>query len=337
MNIPVWKKKEVERLIELLKESPVIAVVDIEGIPALQLQQMRAKLRDTLVLTVSRNTLIQRALEKVKEEKENIEDLENHLSGQTALIATEMNPFKLFNRMEDTKTNAPASGGEVAPSNIKVQKGNTPFKPGPIVGDLQKVGIPASIESGKVMIKKTRIVVKEGEVISADLAKMLTRLDINPIIVGLNLRIVYEDGTLFDRDTLDVDPSEIKEDIKRCIGEAFNLSVFAAYPTKENITTLLQKTHMDAFSLAMNSDMIVEETLELKLSEAQMKMLALAAKLDPASLDPELLEMLGIEVEQDEKVDEEDVSDNEEKVDEEDVSDNDENNNENEEDSSDNE
>ena len=313
-EIPVWKKKEVERLTDLLKNSPVIAVVDIEGIPALQLQQMRAKLRGNLVFTVSRNTLIERALEIVEDEKENIGQIQDHLSGQTALIATDMNPFKLFNRMEDTKTNAPASGGETAPSDIKVQKGNTPFKPGPIVGDLQKVGIPASIQAGKVVINKTKVVVKEGEVISQDLAKMLTRLEINPIIVGLNLRIVYEEGMLFDRDTLDVDPSQIKADITRCVQNSFNLSVFAAYPTKDNIITLFQKAHMDAFSLAFNTDMIVEETLKLKLSEAQTKMLALAAKLDPNCLDPELMDALGIKHEKKETVKEdndEGSSDNE--------------------------
>ena len=45
--------------------------------------------------------------------------------------------------MEATKTPAPASGGELAIEDIVIKEGETSFKPGPIVGDLQKAGIPA--------------------------------------------------------------------------------------------------------------------------------------------------------------------------------------------------
>ncbi len=294
-EIPVWKKDEVEKLTELLRTSPVVAVVDIEGIPAFQFQQIRSKLRGIIDLTISRNTFIERALDKVVEEREGIDRLKEHLSGQTALVATDINPFKLFNRMEATKTNAPASGGEIAPENIKVMKGNTPFKPGPVVGELQKVGIPASIQSGKVVINKTKVVVKKGEVIDSDLAKMLTRLDINPVIVGLNLRVAYENGTLFDKEILDVNPEEFLDAIKKCAGDAFSLSVNASYPTRDNIRILLSKASKDAFSLAMNSDMIVRETIKLKLSEAHMRMLALSKKLDRDALDDHILKALDMD------------------------------------------
>ncbi len=317
-EIPVWKKEEVKRLTSLLKTSTVIAVVDIEGIPAFQFQQIRSKLRGIIDLTVSRNTLIERALDELVDEKEGIDKLKEHLSGQTALVSTDINPFKLFNRMEATKTNAPASGGEVAPENIKVQKGNTPFKPGPVVGELQKVGIPASIQSGKVVISKTKVVVKKGDVINSDLAKMLTRLDINPVVVGLNLRVVYEDGNIYYKDVLDVDPEDFLRDIKRCANEALSLSVNIAYPTDENIRILLSKASKDAFSLAMNSNMIVEDTIKLKLSKAHMNMLSLSKKLDHKALDKDILKALDME----EKIEKDEVNnENDEKESEKDIND----------------
>ena len=58
-----------------------------------------------------------------------------------------------------------------------IKQGDTSFKPGPIVGELQKVGIPAAIESGKVVIKSDKLLVKEGETISAEVAQMLTKLE----------------------------------------------------------------------------------------------------------------------------------------------------------------
>ncbi len=295
VTVPTWKKKEVERLTNLLEVSPVVAVVDIENIPSLQMQQMRARLRGTVNLIVSRNTLIERALDNVSSKRDGMEELKEYLSGQTALVTTDLNPFKLFKRMESTKTSAPARGGDIAPNNIKVEKGDTPFKPGPIVGDLQKAGIPASIQSGKVKINKTKVVAKEGEPISDDLAKMLTRLEIHPITVGLDLRIVYEEGNLFEKETLDIDPQSYFEDIKKASQSAFNLSVNAAYPTSMNIESMIMKAHRDAFSLAFNTDIMVDETVKLKLSQAHRDMLSLAAKLDPDVLGSELIKKLGLD------------------------------------------
>ncbi len=302
-EISTWKKEEVEKLKNLIDTSPVLGVVDIEGIPAFQMQQMRAKLRGTANLVVSRNTLIDKAINQ--SDRDGVGDLEEYISGQTALVSTDLNPFKLFNRMEKTKTKAPASGGEIAPEDIKVEEGDTPFKPGPIVGDLQKVGIPASIQGGKVVINQDKVVAEEGEVISKDLATMLGRLNIHPITVGLDLKIVFEDGTTFDRDTLDVDPQDFIDDIKVGASSAYSLSVNAGYPTKENIGTIISKVHNDALSLAVNSDIITDETVKLKLTEAQQSMLSLAAKIDPSSLDDELLDKLGIEIENEESSEEE--------------------------------
>ncbi|MFO7791836.1 MAG: 50S ribosomal protein L10 [Candidatus Saliniplasma sp.] len=299
-GVPIWKKNEVERLTKLLKSSPVVGVVDIEGIPSLQMQQMRGELRGSVNLTVSRNTLITKAVEDISDDRENIEEIKDYLPGQTALVTTDQNPFKLFKKMEATKTKAPARGGETAPEDIKVEKGDTPFKPGPIVGDLQKAGIPASIKGGKVVINKTKVVVEEGEKIPKDLATMLTRLNIQPITVGLDLKATYEDGSIYERDVLDIDSSEFEEQFKHAALSAFNLSVNAGYPTKKNIASLIMKGHNDAFSLAINSDIINDETIKIKLSKAQKDMLSLAVKLDPDALDDSLIKELGLEVENDE-------------------------------------
>ncbi|MFW6376077.1 MAG: 50S ribosomal protein L10 [Thermoplasmatota archaeon] len=297
-EISAWKKEEVEKLKNLLETSPVLGIVDIEGIPAFQMQQMRAKLRGTANLVVSRNTLINKAINQ--SDREGIEELEEYISGQAALVSTDLNPFKLFNRMEKTKTKAPASGGETAPEDIEVEEGDTPFKPGPIVGDLQKVGIPASIQGGKVVINQDKVVAEKGETISKELATMLGRLNIHPITVGLDLKIVFEDGTTFDRETLDVDPQDFIDDITTGASSAYSLSVNIGYPTKENIRHIISKVHNDALSLAVNTNIITDETVKIKLSEAQKSMLSLAAKLDPSSLDDDLLKELGIEIEDEE-------------------------------------
>ncbi len=304
-DIPGWKEEEVQKLTELLEKSSVIGVVDIEGIPARQMQQMRSKLRDVAQIRASKNTFIEKAIERVSEDKENLEEIKESIRGQVALVSTDLNPFKLFNRMEDTKTKAPASGGETAPEDVKVEEGETPFKPGPIVGDLQNVGIPASIQSGKVVINETKTVVEKGNTIESSLANMLSRLDINPITVGLDLQSVYEDGIIYEKEDLDIDPSGFVQDIKDGASSAFALSVGISYPTRENIAALVSKSQSDAMSLAFSTDVINEETIEPIVSEAHSNMMGLASKLDPEALDEDLKDELGVGSEE-ESDDEED-------------------------------
>lgn len=296
-DIPKWKQKEVKRLANLLETSPVIGIVNIEGIPAYQMQQMRSKLRGTANLRVSKNTLLEKAIKRAAEKREGLDEMQRFIEGQIAIVSTNLNPFKLFNHMENTKTKAPASGGETAPEDVEVEEGDTPFKPGPIVGDLQKVGIPASIQSGKVVINQTKTVVEEGETISPELASMLGRLEINPITVGLDLKSVFEDGTIYEKDDLDIDPSQYIDDLKEAASSAFALSVNAGYPTKENITTMLKKMQSDALSVAFNADIVNRETLKPMLTKSHQDMMSLASELDPEALDEELKKELGIETE----------------------------------------
>ena len=90
-TIPEWKREEVDNVVGFLERYDSIGVVDVTGIPSRQLQGMRRELYGTAALRISRNTLIQRALEEV----EGLEDLVEHVSGQVGLIGTNDNPFGL--------------------------------------------------------------------------------------------------------------------------------------------------------------------------------------------------------------------------------------------------
>ncbi|MDD1725308.1 MAG: 50S ribosomal protein L10, partial [Euryarchaeota archaeon] len=186
---PAWKDEQISRIIADVKTHDVFAVVSIQGIPARQFQDMRSELKNVAKIQVARNTLIHRALEQ---SGESTLKLFEYVEGQTALIFTNLNPFKLFKLLENSKTPAPAKAGEKAPRDIIVEKGPTSFRPGPIVGDLQNAGIPAAIEKGKIVIRETKTVAKTGEPISARLADVLQRLEIHPMEVGLYLRAAYD-------------------------------------------------------------------------------------------------------------------------------------------------
>lgn len=273
IHVPQWKKDEIEEIKALVKTYPVVGVVEMHEIPARQLQQMRVEFKGKAIIKVSRNTLIRRAL---SQSDEKIRPLSDFVEGQTALIFTQLNPFKLYKLLEKSKSPAPAKAGDVAPHDVIVEKGATSFKPGPIVGELQSVGIPAAIEGGSVVIRESKTIAKAGETISPKLAEVLTRLGIYPMEVGLKLRAAYENGAIFTPDVLAVDESKYLSDFTMAVHNALNLAINAAYPTSTTIRQLLQKASNDSRNLAINATILIPEVIKTILAKASVQAMLLS-------------------------------------------------------------
>ena len=276
-HVAAWKKDLVKELIDEMTAKPVVAVVNMHGIAGQQIQSMRAGLRQHATLKMTKNNLMRLALAEVAKSRPGIEGLEQHIDGQCAIIATDLNPFKLFRQLESTKTAAPAKPGEIAPEDIIVHAGPTPFGPGPIIGELQKLGLPASIDGGKIVVKKDTTLVKKGEPVPANVAAMLPKLEILPMIVGLDLRAAFEDGTIYDRNVLDVPEDYYKNMFATAAFNARALGVAIAFPTTETITPLITKAFREALGLSIAAAIPTKDNIKMLLSKADAQMLSVAS------------------------------------------------------------
>jgi large subunit ribosomal protein L10 len=297
-------------------------MADLSDIPAPQLQKMRQSLRGSAKLKMSRKTLMDLALNDSG--KTNVKVLVDHMDGQPALIFTEMNPFKLYKILEGSKTPAPARAGSIAIDDIVVPKGDTGFMPGPILGELQKIGIPAKIEKGKIVITEDKTIVAEGDVISRDVAGMLTRLDIYPMEVGINLKAAYEDETVYTSDVLFIDEDKTISDVQKAYTQALNLSVNAVVFNSVSTPVIISKAAGEALNLAFNAEVLTSKTTDLLLAKAYSQMLAVASEAsaqNAEAVDDELREKLSatasaaakpVEEEKEEEEEEEEEEDNEE-------------------------
>ena len=277
-HVADWKKEEVKELTNLFTKNRVVGIIEVGGIPAPQMQQMRKNLQGSATVRSAKNNLILRALDEAEKSTKGVSGLKDHVKGQSAIIATEMNPFKLFSKIKESRTMAPAKGGEKAAHNIEVKSGETPFKPGPIVGELQKAGIPAAIIEGKVVVKTDKVVVSQGERIPTDVAQMLTRLEIFPIEIGMTLNGVFENGEIFRPDVLDINIDEFFGRIRQASINVLNLAITAGWTTKQTIQPLLMKAHNDAFTIALEMGIINKQTVKYLISKANNQMLALKNK-----------------------------------------------------------
>ena len=325
-----WKKKEVTEIQDFLNSTDVVGLVDVTGIGAKQMLSMRASLREVGVkLRMSRNRLLKLAVESSSKDKKGLEQIIDVFAPkQLALLSSTENPFKIFQMLLESQTQAPAKGGEIATSDIVLDAGPTAFPAGPIVGDFQNAGFPAAIEKGKIVIRKKHTAVKAGEVINAEVAAALAKLEIYPITVGMQLLGAFDGETFYLSDVLDIDMGEFRGQVQSATAQAFNLAFNTRYFTGSVMQPLLSKAHNDALAVAMSTSYPSESTIKALLSKAHGAMLGVATHAGDGA-DDELKEMLGnaasaaaaapAPVEEESSSDEEEDEEEEEEVSEEDT------------------
>ncbi len=288
-----WKKEEVKELKEAFS-SPVVGLVDIGGIPARQMLEMRQSLRTSGIhLKSSRITLLKRVVDEISTSRPGLESMNDLMAHkQLAVLTTEVNPFNIYQTLEKSKSKGPAKGGETADEDIVIEKGSTGFPAGPIVGDFQSAGFPAAIEKGEVVIRKKHTAVNKGEEISADIASALTKLEIYPIEMGMDLLAAFDGETFYLSDVLNLDLDLFNSQIQSAAAGAFNLAVNVAYPTTATISVLLATAQRNSLALALSAKITNSTTVKQLLAEAYSSMLGLASQAGDG-LDDELKDRLG--------------------------------------------
>ncbi|MEM4472210.1 MAG: 50S ribosomal protein L10 [Archaeoglobaceae archaeon] len=298
---PKWKVEEVEKIKNLISNYRVLALVSFQGVPANLMQKIKRELKGIAELRVVKNTLLNLALDSVGK---GYDELKKYVKGQIAIVATNENPFKLYKRLESMKINAPLKPSQISPIDVVVNEGPTSLPPGPAVAELQMAGIPAAVERGKVVVKSRTTVVKAGEVVRPEVAKVLEKLGIKPLKIGLETIAIF-DGVILTPELLKIDEKAILEDFKKAYSMAINLAVNCCYVTEETAQILLAKAFNDARNLAMAACITEREVMPDLIAKAYADMISLASLLPPEALDDDLRSLLSVRVGEVKKVEEE--------------------------------
>jgi large subunit ribosomal protein L10 len=260
---------QVEALAKTIRSHRTTAIVAVRGVPASALQKMRRSLREGgHPILVAPNSSLRHALEAAVPDRPSLQPLLEHVTDQTAILSAEGNPFTLYQELARTRSPTPARGGELAPHDILVPAQTTSFKPGPIVGELQHAGFPAAIEKGKVVLKKDALIVKAGLPISREVAGLLTRLDIFPLEVGLELRAAVDGDTFYPRSVLAVDLDAKRAELAKAHQQALALALEIGYATAQTIPLLVTRAHRRALAVAIAAGYTTPATLAPILAKA---------------------------------------------------------------------
>lgn len=255
-----------------------MGIANLQKVRASQLQEFKKKLAADVYMRVIKNTLMKRAIENCQE-KLDPKKLEKYLTGSNVFLFTNLNPFKLALLLEKGKVLMTAKAGDMASFDVIVPAGNTGQPPGPIISQLNAVGLLTRIEAGSVWITKDTLVARKGDVISERLASVLSKLGIKPVEAGLIMKVVCDEGFIIEGEQLKIDLNETKLKIESAQAEALKLSVSIAYPTRENIIVLVQTARQEAYALALGAVIPSKETIRDLIVKAHTEMLSLSSRL----------------------------------------------------------
>jgi len=263
----------------LIEKYPVVGLIDLFKMPSRQLQAVRKAVRNNALIKMCKKNVLLLALKNVTG-KENIQKLSEIDVKEPTLFFSNLDSFKLFKILSKNKSPRYAKPGDVVMNDIMVPAGPTSMLAGPAIGEFQRAKIPAMVKEGKIHVREDTVVVKKNDAISAQLANILKKLDIQPIEIGINVLALWEDETLYCKEILDVNEEAYIQNIREGYIQALNLSVNIGYLNKESIKILLLKGYQQAKSLGINAEIFDKGVIENLINKASAEAQVLKTKLN---------------------------------------------------------
>ena len=243
-HVSEGKKRIVANLTDLIKNKKTILIASIKDIPGSQFQEISKKLRGKAIVKVPKKNLIFRALDNSSNEV--VKKLKEKIVGSVAILFSDIDTFELAAELIQNKSPVKAKPGQEATGDIIVQAGPTDLMPGPAISELGALGIQIQIDKGKITIKESKTITKEGEKISENAADLMNKLDMKPFSVGFTPLAAFDvqDNKLYTN--INIDKEATLTELKTVFGKALPFAVEIGYACKDTIRFLLQKAERNA-------------------------------------------------------------------------------------------
>jgi len=152
------------------------------------------------------------------------------LVGNVGLIFTKGDLKEVSEEVSKYKVGAPARVGLVAPVDVVVPPGNTGLDPSQ-TSFFQVLNIPTKINKGTVEIITPVELIKKGDKVGSSEAALLAKLGIRPFSYGLVVLDVYDNGSVFKPEVLDLTEDDLIEKFATGVSMVTSLSLAISYPT----------------------------------------------------------------------------------------------------------
>ena len=247
-KVSVIKIRALKNLVNLIEKNNTILFSSSENIPSAQLQKIRQEMKKKGTLTLVKKNIMIKALEKAK--KEGIADMKKFVGANLIVIFSNEDAFDLASLISEYKYPARAKVGQISDKDIEIEAGPTDLMPGPAISELSAVGLKVGVEGGKIAIKVSHKLVKQGDKIRKEVAEILTKLDITPFTIGLKVTAVYDSNSKKIFENVNINKEESLNELIRELICARELAIYIDYPTSETIGRILGNAALEESAIS---------------------------------------------------------------------------------------
>ncbi|KAK8651399.1 hypothetical protein V6N13_141001 [Hibiscus sabdariffa] len=266
------------KLCQLLDDYTQILIAAADNVGSNQLQNIRKGLRGDSVVLMGKNTMMKRSIRMHAEKTGNqaFLNLIPLLQGNVGLIFTKGDLKEVSEEVAKYKVGAPARVGLVAPIDVVVPPGNTGLDPSQ-TSFFQVLNIPTKINKGTVEIITPVELIKKGDKVGSSEAALLAKLGIRPFSYGLIVLSVYDNGSVFSPEVLDLTEEDLIEKFATGVSMVTALSLAISYPTLAAAPHMFINAYKNVLSVAVATEYSFPQADKVKEYLADPSKFAVAA------------------------------------------------------------
>lgn len=266
----VRKEKYKVKFEKLVDEYKNVLIVGVDNVGSLQMQKVRIALRGKAVMMMGKNTLMRMILREKMVANPKLEALLPFVRGNMGLIFTNDDLAKVRSIVTEYKVPAGAKAGTLAPTDVFVPPGPTGLDPGQ-TGFFQALNIATKIVKGSIEIVAQVHLIKKGDKITSSAVALLSKLDIKPFFYGITALQVYENGSVYPAEVLDITQDQLLEKFMKAVSQLRALSLAAKWPSELTLSFQIASGFRKLLALSLATNYTFKE------SEAFLKAASTAA------------------------------------------------------------
>jgi len=271
-----WKANYFLKLTSLLDEYPKCFIVGADNVGSKQMQEIRIALRGTAVVLMGKNTMMRKAIRGHIEKNPDLERLLPHIKMNVGFVFTKEDLIEVRDMLLANKVRAPAKAGALAPLDVVVPAQNTGMGPEK-TSFFQALSIPTKITKGTIEITSDVDLITAGDRVGMSEATLLNMLKISPFTYGLVVQKVYDSGSVFDPEILDITDDDLKAKFMSGVANVAALSLAISYPTIASVPHSVVNGMKNLLAVAAVTDISFKEAEMLKAFLADPSKFAAAA------------------------------------------------------------
>jgi len=248
-----WKAKYFEKVNRLFDDYPRCFIVCVDNVRSLQMMQIRKSLRGQAELLMGKNTMMKKAMKICIQKNPALEKVSNQLRGNVGLVFTREDACDIKEKILENRVAAPAKAGAIAPVEVIVPAQNTGLGPEK-TSFFQALQIQTKISKGTIEILNDVKLISPGDKVGASEATLLSMLKIHPFTYGLVILKVYDNGTIFDPEVLDLTDAELLGQFAGGVSNLAALCMAVNYPCMASAPHMLRNATKNILSIALAAD-----------------------------------------------------------------------------------